>query len=274
MEKHPNITIIIANYNYGEHVGEAIDSAINQNYSGKITVCIINDGSTGDSWDVIQNRMIDPVAEDAIKGMYEILRSTASDGRDIIAINQENTGASIARNVGIEYCLDFTDAYCILDADDEYYNSKVKKLVEKWMYNPKEIGVVYADYNILNTKTGRILEEFKQPYNKEVLAQECIVHSNALISKEAFVTTREDDGEFYDSELHGPASGAFIGSCEDYDLWVRISEKFSITHIPECLGLAKITGNNQSIKANPQTFKINAEHMRKKAEDRRNAKKQ
>ena len=277
--KPPEITIIIANYNYAEHVGAAIDSALSQDYEGRLNICIVDDGSADNSWEVIKSKLesinIDESTQKPPSQAIEpVLRSTMDcdlGDRTIIAIRTKNNGASIARNIGIEYCLEFTDAYCILDADDEYYKSKVSRLVNKWLYSPKEIGVVYADYDILNTNTGRLLDEFKQPYNKEILAQECIVHSNALISKEAFLSTREANGEFYDSNLHGPASGEFIGSCEDYDLWIRISEKFVIVHIPASLGIAKITGNNQSIKTNSKIFQTNSEHMRQKAQARHNA---
>jgi len=267
--KTPNITIVIANYNYERYVGSAIDSAMGQDYEGLINICIVDDGSSDNSWDVIKSKLKNPKEHGVVEEAIEPVLVDEQDNRIILAIRTKNNGASIARNIAIEYCLDFTDAYCILDADDEYYEPKVSALVQKWLYNPKEIGVVYADYDIVNTKTGRTLPEFKQPYNKDVLSQECIVHSNALISKEAFVSTREPSGEFYDSALHGPASGDFIGSSEDYDLWIRISEKFSIVHIPTSLGLAKITGENQSSKVTGGVFNINAKHIKEKSEKRR-----
>ena len=271
----PRITIVIANYNYGQHVSDAIDSALNQDYKGLINICIVDDGSSDNSWDVIKSKLKNPkelISTSPPKEFKEPVLTDRRENRVIFAIRTDNNGASIARNIAIEYCLEFTDAYCILDADDEYYPPKVSSLVLKWLHNPREIGVVYADYDIINTSTGRILPEFKQPYNREILSQECIVHSNALISKEAFLTTREENGEFYDSALHGPASGDFIGSSEDYDLWIRISEKFSMIHIPTSLGIAKITGNNQSSKVTPSVFGSNAQHIKEKSEKRRDGK--
>jgi len=271
----PRITIVIANYNYGQHVGEAIDSALNQDYKGLINICIVDDGSSDNSWEVIKSKLKNPkelISADLPKEAKESVLTDRRKDRAIFAIRTDNNGASIARNVAIEYCLEFTDAYCILDADDEYYPPKVSSLVAKWLYNPREIGVVYADYDIINTSTGRILPEFKQPYNKGVLSEECIVHSNALISKEAFLATREENGEFYDSTLHGPASGDFIGSSEDYDLWIRIAEKFLMIHIPSFLGIAKITGKNQSSKVTPDVFSSNAKHIKEKSMKRHNEK--
>tara|TARA_R110000765_G_scaffold93225_7_gene175783 strand:- start:1067 stop:1864 length:798 start_codon:yes stop_codon:yes gene_type:complete len=250
--KLPNITIIIANYNYAKYVGQAIDSAVNQDYEGNINVCVINDGSSDDSWDVISSRI-----PDCVEKAPNEYQSVISENRVVTAINQENAGASVARNVGIDLCMDWTDAFCILDADDEATVDRVSVFVSKWLENPKEIGVVYGDYDILDVNTGRMVREFKQPFDKEVLMKECIVHSNALISKSALLTVVEEDGEYYDSALHGPASQGFIGSVEDYDLWIRISEKFIICHVPKSLSLVRVTGENQSLNMNMEVYNKN-----------------
>ena len=46
----PRVTIIIANYNYDAYISDAIKSAIDQNYAGPLSVCIVDDGSTDSSW--------------------------------------------------------------------------------------------------------------------------------------------------------------------------------------------------------------------------------
>ena len=51
---NPNVAIIISNYNYGEYVLEAIDSALNQTYPN-IRVYVLDDGSSDDSWDKISS---------------------------------------------------------------------------------------------------------------------------------------------------------------------------------------------------------------------------
>jgi hypothetical protein len=90
-----------------------------------------------------------------------------------------------------------------------------------------------------------------------------MVHSNALIKKEYLEMVRLPNGEFYDSKLHGPASQGFIGCTEDYDLWLRLSNVCVITHVPECLAIANIHGNNQSSKMTPEIFNENAKIMRR-----------
>ena len=51
---NPNVAIIISNYNYGEYVLEAIDSALNQTYPN-VRVYVLDDGSSDDSWNKISS---------------------------------------------------------------------------------------------------------------------------------------------------------------------------------------------------------------------------
>ena len=264
----PLITIIIANYNYGNHIETAIDSAVNQNYPGKLQICIVDDGSTDDSWKTIKKR-VGESSETALNDMMVIESEGDHPNQKFIAIHRDNGGASAARNTGLQYTWDETHAFAILDADDEYYPNKVSRMVQKFLENPTRIGVVYADYDIHDLNTGKVVREYKQPYSREVLMNECIVHSNALISKLAFAATNELTG-FYDVNLHGPAGGEFIGCSEDYDLWIRISEQFMMVHLPESLAKANITGYNQTTNVTPEVFHSNFEYMMSKMHKRMN----
>ena len=118
MNPKPIVTLLIANYNYAHYIESAVQSAINQDYDGPIQVCVINDGSTDDSWSVLRSMCR---ADDA-----PIITQNISENRTLIAINRENGGASIARNTGIDYTWDSTDIYGILDADDYYYENSFK----------------------------------------------------------------------------------------------------------------------------------------------------
>ena len=47
----PNVAVVITNYNYGEFVLDAIDSALKQDYEGQMRVYVIDDGSSDGSYD-------------------------------------------------------------------------------------------------------------------------------------------------------------------------------------------------------------------------------
>src|SRR5690606_6661023 len=95
----------------------------------------------------------------------------------------KNYGPSFARNVGIRYMWEETDAFMICDADDIMYPEKIEKMVER-MFNNSMIGVVYADYHIFDVDKNVTTLELKHPYSKQELDQMCIVHSQSLINKQ------------------------------------------------------------------------------------------
>ncbi|MCI0145662.1 glycosyltransferase [Paraburkholderia sediminicola] len=98
-----NMTVVICNYNYGEYLRCAIDSALTQTV-GAAQVLVIDDGSTDDSHDIIQ-----------------------SYGERITAIFQENGGQVAAYNRALEQ---IDSPYVIfLDADDLLYADTVSRVI-------------------------------------------------------------------------------------------------------------------------------------------------
>lgn len=239
----PKVAIICANYNYGHFILKGMESIANQTYEGELRLYVVDDGSSDYSWEKISRY------------------ATTKDNVFIKRI--ENSGASVARNTAIEMCWEWADVIGVLDADDEYKPTKVEKFVNKLIEHP-EIGAVYADYDIHKSYGHKsyIKEEFKHSYNRNVLLERCIVHSNSLIKKNYLQAIRLPNGEFFDSRLHGPASKGFIGCTEDYDLWIRLSKVCLICHIPESLSIVNESGQNQSMKMTPDVFNQNAQILR------------
>ena len=259
----PSVTILIANYNDEEYLDRAIESAVNQDYPGPLQVCIVDDGSTDGSWDIIVPYINHP-AKDSHSHL-DVTFSRVLGGRfgntKVIAIKNENSGPSQARNVGIEYTLNDTDIYAILDSDDEMYENKVSECVNVFERGGDAIGVVYADYDTIHTSTKKIIREYKEPYSRQRLVQECIVHSGSLISKQALEEIYEETG-YYDKTMR---------TCEDYDLWMRISEKFIIAHVPKSLTLVRVTGDNSSFIINQEVWQKNWTRVMEKTQARLNA---
>lgn len=248
-----NVAIIIANYNYGDYVQKAIESALNQTY--KCHVVVVDDGSTDGSLEKILSMFKqESVGWSNSKEEYYNGPMDLFCGKDITVISIENSGASTARNVGIWYASHFSDFFAILDADDSYEVNRIEVLLKK-MLEYDEIGVVYSDYEINHFNYDKI--ELKQPYSRFALERECIVHSAALIRKKYLVEVMLPNKEFYDSKLHGPLSQGFIGCTEDYDLWLRLSNVCMIVHVPQILATANEHGRNQSLKMNSQIFMNN-----------------
>lgn len=237
----PKVAIICANYNYGDYIIPAIESIANQTYKGPIRLYVVDDGSSDDSWSKLSS--------------WKAIKSKETKLDDVQFERISNSGASVARNTAIEMCWEWADIIGVLDADDAYYPEKVEKLVAKLVQHD-DIGVAYADYE--NVFPHYTKTELKHSYHRQLLFKHCMVHSNALIKKEYLAMARLPNGEFFRSELHGPASQGFIGCTEDYDLWIRLSEFCMFAHVPETLGIANQHGRNQSMKMTPEIFNQNS----------------
>lgn len=246
-----NVSIIIANYNYGDMVVDAIKSAMNQTLHCHVGV--IDDGSSDDSDINIQDYFNS-------LGQAAFYKPNMISNTNFTYIKTENQGASAARNTLIKHLWDQSDFFAILDADDIYYPNKVERLLTEM--KDDNIGVVYGDYDIF--QDGYIKREYKEPYSSSLLLKRCIVHSGSLIRKTHLEKVLLDNGDIYDTRLHGPLSKGFIGCTEDYDLWLRLSKVCLMKHVPESLALARMTGRNQSLKMTTEIFNENAKILQKR----------
>ena len=79
--KGPLVSVIVPVYNRGETVGRCLDSILSQTWRN-LEIILINDGSTDNTWSVLQ-------------------RYGQQDER-IMLINKPNTGVSDSRNFGME----------------------------------------------------------------------------------------------------------------------------------------------------------------------------
>lgn len=106
MLQKPSVSIIVNNFNYGQFVGKAIQSACQQTYQN-IEIIVVDDGSTDDSKSVID-----------------------SFDNHIQPIFKENGGQASAFNVGFEASKG--DIILFLDADDALLPHAVERIVSVW----------------------------------------------------------------------------------------------------------------------------------------------
>jgi glycosyltransferase involved in cell wall biosynthesis len=105
----PLVSIIINNYNYGQFIGDAIDSALAQTYQ-PIEIIVVDDGSTDHSCDVINHY-----------------------GSKLMSIFKKNGGQASTFNVGFKASRG--DIICLLDSDDLFYPEKVTEVVAAFQEN-------------------------------------------------------------------------------------------------------------------------------------------
>lgn len=141
------VSIIIPNYNAGIYISRCIESVMNQSYKN-IEVIIIDDGSTDNSWDIINK----------YKNKYP----------QIIIKYQDNMNASIARNKGIDLA---SGKYVLfLDSDDELCNDAIKFLVSAIEENKSDL--VVGNFISIDSKGNFI--------RKEIITDKSINRTNPM----------------------------------------------------------------------------------------------
>jgi glycosyltransferase involved in cell wall biosynthesis len=214
---------------------------------------VIDDGSTDGSYEAVIGMSDGNIA--IPPEQQTNLNAIECNGVSVFIVrNPEGTGPSAARNKGIQLMLDHTDYFCMLDADDEYLPGKITRSVAKMDADPNNIGIVYTDALIRNVKKGTIIQEFRQPYSREMLEQECIISNTPLINKKAL----EQNG-LYDPNMR---------TAEDWDLWLRITDTFMAVHIPEPLHIYSVTGRNSSDVVPPEVWQRNWQIIRERLAQR------
>lgn len=117
----PLVSVLIANFNYDEFIGTAIESVLTQTYE-HLDVVICDDGSTDDSWEIIRQKVI--------------------RDRRVTALRQENKGMASALNHAFAHARG--DIVCLLDADDTFAPDKIESVVRRFTETPDAGLVVHA----------------------------------------------------------------------------------------------------------------------------------
>lgn len=113
----PIVSVIIPTYNHADYLTEAVQSVLDQTYPD-FEVVIVNDGSTDNTPEVVQQ----------------------FDDRRIEYLEQENRGATAARNAGIR--ASSGQFMALLDADDILHPEKLQVHVEFLERHP-DVGASY-----------------------------------------------------------------------------------------------------------------------------------
>lgn len=251
------VTCVVPLHNHAAWVGDAIDSLDRQEYADK-RVIVVDNGSTDGSLSAAASRLLSGVrvnVEGLTHDPAEVYRGKHRDcGTEVWLLRYHAAkGPSFARNRGIE--LGFAlgaDIFAFLDSDDLYQPGKIAKSVARFEACPA-VGAVYSDYDTLRPDGLRV-REWKEPFSRERLVRECIVNCDSLVSAAALQAV---DG--FDEEMR---------VCEDYDLWMRVSEKFLISHIPESLVTVRVGQHSSTATVKSEVWQANWRRVMEKARQR------
>ena len=192
----PKVSIIIPCYNVARYVSEALDSVLGQTFTD-YEIVVVNDGS--------------PDTE-------EFERVIAPYRQKIVYIQQHNRGLAGARNAGLVVARG--EYIALLDPDDVWEPNYLSVQINELDAHPS-VDVVYPNAIIFGDRVHN--QEFMRVFPssgpvtfEKILARECNVLVSALIRREAIVRAG-----MFDETLR---------ACEDFDLWLRIAKRGSITY--------------------------------------------
>ena len=154
----------------------------------------------------------------------EVIRQL-KDSRLIYLRHVVNRGASATRNTGIARAAGQLIAF--LDDDDEWLPAKLEKQVALMEASPEQVGVVCCTHYASNPGCNRRAEVTKAAtfignlYPKLLLGSCPSMMSSALVKREVFSTCG-----LLDETLR---------SYTDYDLWLRVSQKYLFACVAEPL---------------------------------------
>lgn len=192
------ISVIIPTYNREKLIGEAIESVLDQDYNGLIEVIVSDDGSTDNTFDIVQ--------------------SFGSKVRCLLKPDDCKTqGASGARNRGI---LNATQNYiCFLDSDDFYLPGHLNKLVSALESENQFSFALCNSLEMLEVNNERIYRRWTKSNIQRRDLENLSITTIYFANSNGFIFERNVFNKvgLFNEEIQ-------VG--EDSDMWMRINENF------------------------------------------------
>jgi glycosyltransferase involved in cell wall biosynthesis len=217
MNHDPLVSVILPVYNGAEFLGSALESALSQTYR-HLEIIAIDDGSTDGS--------------PAVLDLYAL-----RDSR-IRVLTQANGGVARARNRGIAEA--HGNFIAPLDADDLWEPTKIDRQMQRMLAAGNETGFVYSWWVWIDA-SGSVLDRsprwmFEGPTFESLLQ----INFTGNASVPLFRRHCVEEAGGYNEQL--AATGA--GGCEDWELVLRVAERYEAAVVPEILlGYRRLPGS-------------------------------
>jgi hypothetical protein len=202
----PQVSVVIPVWNGERYLKQAIESILAQDFVD-FELIVIDDGSTDRS--------------------AEIVSAFAYEPR-VVLHRQANAGVVAARNVGLR--LAQAEFVAFLDADDIALPGRLAKQVAYLRAHP-EAAVIGSNITYFSDADG-VIRTQKFPFGE---AQVAIALETGNPLAQPSVMMRKSM-----AMAVGGYRDAFKFGAEDYDLWLRLSEKYPLDNLPEVLTLYRV----------------------------------
>jgi glycosyltransferase involved in cell wall biosynthesis len=164
----PKISALMGAYNYGRYIGEAIDSAMLQEYpEDLLELVIVDDGSTDNTAELVAGYV------ERFPGRIKLIR-------------QANAGATAATNRALREVTG--DLIALLDADDVWMPDKTIRQVE-FMQRRPELGLVFSQMRVIDSDGATLQNHYghREPMPPNDFAR--VVWENVAVQSSLLVET-------------------------------------------------------------------------------------
>jgi len=196
--KSPLVSIVIPTYNRPGPLVRAVESALRQSHKN-IEIIVVDDGSA--------------LNLTSFEKKYPTVQFLKND---------TNRGACFSRNRGLK--LANGDYVNFLDDDDELFPEKIKLQIKKFHTSEiPNLGMVTC--HLSDCRSGKkkvVRNKIRGNVYKKMLTGFAVAGTEAML----FKTSVFDEIEGFDESLE---------SSQEYDLFIRASEKFSIDYVDKVL---------------------------------------
>ena len=212
----PLVSVVIPTYNRKHTLKRSIESVLRQTYRN-FEIILVDDCST-----------------DGTMEYMEAEYGAVSDVNIVYVRNDCNLGAAGARNAGISYAKGEYIAFH--DSDDEWFPNKLEKQMLHFMECKSSVGAVYSAF-YLNEKKKIVCPpkegnmSWKSGYIFHSLLIRPLVGMITLVVRKSVL---QEVGGFREQ----------LNSMEDYELTIRIAQKYEIDLVDEILAVAHDSENS------------------------------
>lgn len=209
------VSVLMSVYSDDRYLREAVDSILNQTFTD-FEFIIVDDGSTDSTCEILAGYVI-------------------QDPRIVLIRNQENIGQTKSLNKGLARAQG--EYIARQDADDVSMPERLSAQVAFLKDNP-DVGLLGSAYHIIDAE-GHLLYTVQPPCAPDEVGRtlpewNCICHGAALYRRQCLTSV----GLY--RELFAPT--------EDYDLWLRIAERFRVANLSDVLYRYRIRPGSLSIR--------------------------
>lgn len=126
MDEWPSVTVQLPAYNEEANIRSVVESIVSQKYSGDVEIIVVDDGSTDDTWNVLQ--------------------SLVNEYEDLIAYSKSNSGTASTRQYALER--GSNEIVVTMDGDTILKDGALKAMVSE--FGEESVVGVASNVEVLN----------------------------------------------------------------------------------------------------------------------------